>query len=454
MFWKRIALVCLLFIATASLSARSISYAEVVREMCNRYDVPLNCGGTYYTVIVKDSIGWHIRLFNLADSTLKYEGLIRHHGIDTLHALQFPEGPTPDKVVEMFLATNQYDARWYDRYPYYGYPNWARDVVKAWKNPPKPTLLELDNLARAYTNLVVEVMMPERLTWFGLPYPLAQRIKPGQKLGDGILYDALKWADKALETYERIAKEYPDSQLFIGKPIDVLGNQRMLHWLEFSIAGRHELAARYLKSNQYSTEKLEAAKQQLLALPKDAVFVSNGDNDFFPLVYLQQSEKLRPDVMVVSSGLLNAPRYQRYLAEAFQWPHRLQLPWYEDCWRVYLYQDKEKAKPLDFSRFLAAYAKGGKAAVSTGFKSLKMTLAGKTKRTINLDLPAESKAIGMVTPPELILLEFILADGGKRPIVFPPRTPATQFLGLQAFVKEQPYGYVLHLTPTPTEPVR
>lgn len=454
MFRKRIALVCLLFIASASLSAQQVTYENVIREMCNRYDVPLNCGGTYYTVIVKDSIGWHIRLFNLADSTLKYEGLIRHNGIDTLHALQFPEGPTPGKVVEMFLATNQYDARWYDRYPNYGYPNWARDVVKAWKNPAKPTLIELDNLARAYTNLVVEVMMPERLTWFGLPYPLAQRLKPEQKLGDGILYDALKWADKALETYERIVKEYPDSQLFIGKPMDVLGNQRMLHLLEFSVAGRPELAARYLKPNQYTTDKLEAAKQQLLALPQNAVFVSNGDNDFFPLVYLQQSEKLRTDVTVVSSGLLNAPRYQRYLAESFQLPHRLQLPWYEDVWRVYLYQDKEKGKPLDFGRFLSEHPQAGKISVSTIFKSIKLTLAGKPKRTIQLELPAEGKAMGVVTTRELMLLEFILADGGKRPIVFPPKTPATQFLGLQAFVKEQAYGYVLQLTPTPTEPVR
>lgn len=50
-------------------------------------------------------------------------------------------------------------------------------------------------------------------------------------------------------------------------------------------------------------------------LDKDALLVTNGDNDTFPLWYLQQVEKVRPDVDIVNLSLVQINWYVRQLKE-------------------------------------------------------------------------------------------------------------------------------------------
>jgi hypothetical protein len=64
-----------------------------------------------------------------------------------------------------------------------------------------------------------------------------------------------------------------------------------------------------LPENLYTEEQLITAKQILQNSPLNAIFLSFGDNDYYPLYYLQSVKNLRKDVYVINYNLIGIDRY-------------------------------------------------------------------------------------------------------------------------------------------------
>ena len=76
-------------------------------------------------------------------------------------------------------------------------------------------------------------------------------------------------------------------------------------WMAYENFDDHDRSGRYVAP--------EYAYNMLMSLEDDAIVFTNGDNDTFPLWYLQEVEGIRRDVRVVNLSLLNTPWYVRQL---------------------------------------------------------------------------------------------------------------------------------------------
>jgi len=71
------------------------------------------------------------------------------------------------------------------------------------------------------------------------------------------------------------------------------------------------------------------AQRDLIPDPRNAVFFAAGDNDTYPVWYMQEVEGLRRDVTPVTLPLLGATWYREELARR----HQLLDPAYVEMWR-------------------------------------------------------------------------------------------------------------------------
>ncbi len=85
------------------------------------------------------------------------------------------------------------------------------------------------------------------------------------------------------------------------------------------LAGPYILAAQnwddHNRSNRYLAR--DFAKNYLESCPKDAILFTNGDNDTYPLWYVQYVERFRTDVTIVNLSLLGSGEYAELLRNSY-----------------------------------------------------------------------------------------------------------------------------------------
>ena len=162
----------------------------------------------------------------------------------------------------------------------------------------------------------------------------------------------------------------------------------------------------------------DMAYNMLQTCEPNSILFTNGDNDTFPLWYLQEVEKIRTDVVVANLSLLNTPWYVEQLKER-----------YKD--RAFIKMSNQEIQNLDFKRW--------------------------ESKTISINVPKdENNELGKIEwelkptyldvalrIQDLMVLRIINDNNWQRPIYFGVTVAPTSMLNLDDYLQMEGLAYRL-----------
>ncbi len=187
------------------------------------------------------------------------------------------------------------------------------------------------------------------------------------------------------------------------------------------------------------------ARNMLESTAPDAILFTNGDNDTFPLWYLQEVEGVRRDVRVVNLSLLNTPWYVRQLRD--QWSREsapLPMSVTDDdiagisgsmdrrptgALAPTIINDRDVSLPVDARRFLDETI-AGRVDASQIPDQMTWRLRGSP-------VDAERSILYTADLAVLNILQAVAEDGWQRPVYFAATVGQNSELGLQPYFQNE-----------------
>lgn len=263
---------------------------------------------------VKRTDGYYIRMDTSGGNEAAREYLFYSTKSGRYLPLPLPLADTGQQYLHKIGGFAHRDAYNFDSQPCYGYPGWDRDAIRLLENIPNPTDDDLNALARAYSKRAIELTFTDRDTTAGC-LPRSSLYGPPGHLRftpEGIRLFA-QWTDHAILLYDRMQRISPAYMTPVGYIDTKFANERMQQYGLLRIFGEDSLANRPIEPDLYRPFLREAAANMLLSCPPNAVLITYGDSDTYPLWYLQRTEGLRKDVLVVPGVLLTNTQFNLFV---------------------------------------------------------------------------------------------------------------------------------------------
>lgn len=208
---------------------------------------------------------------------------------------------------DRYFSVTPWSAYGYERCRYYGYAGWEADMVRELAQDSLSSR-DLEGLARAYSSLASRLLHAPQ----GISHPGYEPLGY-ERLADSSRTAAyLDTVGLALVTYAQLRDRDSSYETMVGPVQTKYSNEHLTAWYDLQSVQRPDLARQFLQAGLYDGFFLRLARYTLEACPPEAVLLTNGDNDTYPLLYLQQQMGIRPDVQIVNRSLLNTHWYAAF----------------------------------------------------------------------------------------------------------------------------------------------
>ncbi|MEP7373204.1 MAG: hypothetical protein ABI675_07400 [Chitinophagaceae bacterium] len=221
-------------------------------------------------------------------------------------------GLVTDKVDKYLVQINwTYEEYQYQRNKYYGYPGWDWDIINDEKSQTNLTDSLLESQGRANFNYASGYIAEQFGDLFVNNDSDRIPLKASDKISKSRIEKFIFFELKAINAYSEILKLNPGYETRVGNIKIKLANEYMFSYLELLMAGDLVKAKEFAKKAEYPDSLLLLSKSYLSALPENGILITGGDNDTYPLWYLQKVENFRTDISVLNYNLIG---FRKYLA--------------------------------------------------------------------------------------------------------------------------------------------
>jgi hypothetical protein len=287
------------------------TYPEVVRTFFKNYTYENSMDPVEGISFGKKKQGWTVMVIDRMNENVKAEYLFWPAKDNKFLPLKFAEG-TEDHIekADTYLSDHSFDLFSYDRNIYYGYKGWQDDVIAEFGNGDlisyPDTLIEC--LGRAFAS-TADLFMPYQNS-----NPRAienENFKPGlleqtsRKRVDSINY----YIRKAIGSFKVLYDKNPRYETLVGNSGSKWFIEIMHGYQQMMMAGYPEIAKEYIQMIRPEESIRMQAKNYLSACSPNSILFTYGDNDTYPLWWIQAAEDYRTDVTVINNSLLGLPVY-------------------------------------------------------------------------------------------------------------------------------------------------
>ncbi|MGB1294244.1 MAG: hypothetical protein ACPG6V_02105 [Flavobacteriales bacterium] len=415
------------FFDTYSISNIEINQRIGFEKRFDGWYVSLNEIGEKETKSIKQELFW--------DDTFKYNRLSfskknRHSGND----IRLRNGFLDERNISL-----------YNICPIYGYQGWDRHLIDEFSNIKNLSDTLLYAVGRAYSSYASRLLYP-RKEYIELKHQF--NLPEGKNcLTDKQLKRYRLNRHQAIAFYEKVEKKNPSFETFVGSINTKVSNEYLTAYLDIKIHQNKKEALKELKHGLYSDFMISTAQNYLMACESNAILFTRGDNDTYPLLYVQAKYGFRTDVRVINLGLLLENRYANDLrdAEFNQKAIGLTLTPEEikgKSREVVLVKEQMKSINIrDMIRF-----------VKSDHTKTKMKVGDENYHFVpskNIILEHRDESIEWIVPTghilrnHLIMLDVISQNDWQRPVYFTSTMQTKEYFGLNPYFENNGLVYKL-----------
>ncbi|MEO6819412.1 MAG: hypothetical protein ABI204_06765 [Ginsengibacter sp.] len=214
-----------------------------------------------------------------------------------------------------------YEEYQFNRNKYYGYPGWDWNIINdsADLNSGNDSLLE--SQGRAYSNYASGFIAEQFGDLFINNDSDRVPLKSNDKINDSRINKFIRYELKSIEAYKKIIKINPEYETKVGNIKIKCANEYMFMYTDLMMANAPLQAKQFAERADYPDSLLTISKTYLESVPLNSIIITAGDNDTYPLWYLQEIKEYRQDVIVLNYNLLGLRQFISLIGEKYN--HRL-----------------------------------------------------------------------------------------------------------------------------------